>query len=343
MKGTRRRTAPVIALIYTARKVHHWFAGLFWISRSIVELTLRICMAGHDTPWNKATVAKWQGLYPLLSYADPMRYETYEWFHRRADGQWMSGALDKGEEERLGGSGPCPVQQVVPPELATQFLSDDGAYWNAWRELRATTVYPETNHFEIRHRFDVPTAAIAMHPPYTYTYLQQFLARLQAREFPGVFLDEIGDTAAGRKLTVIRVEDPRHPLPERNGGWFREPASTAQMQSTKISSRHTLLVTAREHGTEHSSSWVVQGILRALLSGARRPNACVTTPPGCWCRCSIRTPASTRSSIRFPPISIATVPGRCRGDSRLCGLSALVHQPRLSPACRSLFLQPGMS
>ena len=200
------------------RTVHHWFAGKFTDLPLDRELLLRICMAGQDVPFNKATVEKWQGLYPLLTYAEPMRRESYEWFRRRADGQWISGDLCKCAAERLAGSGRYPEQQVLPAALAAQGLAAEGDFWSAWQEMRGTTARTDTNHFEIRQRFASPSAAIAIHPPFTYTYLQQLLWQVQARQFPGVFLDEIGDTRGGRKLQVIRVE-------EASGRCRSEPAT----------------------------------------------------------------------------------------------------------------------
>ena len=82
--------------------------------------------------------------------------------------------------------------------------------------------------------------------PYPYPYQHAMLERLQAAKRPGVFLDQLGETPGGHTLTVIRLEPP-------------DPA-------TAPAERPTILAYAREHGTEPEGSWVVEGMLRWLLS-----------------------------------------------------------------------------
>ena len=84
-----------------------------------------------------------------------------------------------------------------------------------------------------------------MRVPFTYTYLQGFIARLRHAGLPGVTIPEIGTTPEGRQLQVIRLDDP------------------APTQS--VGEQHAMLVIAREHATEPAGSWVVQGLLTFLI------------------------------------------------------------------------------
>ena len=239
------RLAPNRILVEVAPTAHNWFAGTFINLPTDGPLTIGFSMTGRDTRGEKADVSKWQGLKPVTTYADPTRYESYEWFRKDAGGRWVSGDLFKAEGERYAGTGAVPEQHAVPAALAPAFLSEDGGYWAPWREVDATEVLSGVNIFRLTHAFTAPTATVAMRVPFTYTYLQAFLARLQTGHFPGVAVEEIGATTEGRKLQIVRLDDP-----EAKAG--TPPAKT-------------ILLIAREHATEPASSWVLMGALSALL------------------------------------------------------------------------------
>ena len=117
----------------------------------------------------------------------------------------------------FAGSGRTPVQDVIPAHLAAEFLSADGETWSPWREMEEGKADPNTRIFTIRERFARPTATIALHLPYTVAYQEAFLQRLRAGKYPGVAVDEVGESAEGRKLYMVRVDDPECPTPLRLG------------------------------------------------------------------------------------------------------------------------------
>jgi len=266
-------------------RCHQWFAGIFTGLPTEGETTIRVRMAGHDIGVNKANCAKWDGLHPLLTYADPTRYESYEGFQRDARGRWVSNDLFKHGKARFAGRGPTPDQQVIPPDLAHDFLSPDGNYWFPWRDMLHGEADPNTATFTLREHFARPRATVAMHLPYTMAYHEAFLTRLRAANYPGVSIDLLGHSAEGRPLYMVRVDDPAYPTPLHwrdtpssptvaNARHDGEPAFPAGHSAPLASiddppeaeKPRVMLIIAREHGTEHAPSWVVQGVLRQLLA-----------------------------------------------------------------------------
>ena len=243
-------------------KNHQWFAGTFTNLPANRELTISVDMKGNDTSGNRANVAKWRGLQPVMTYADPTQYETYVWYWKDAKGRWLSGDPFVTDEARFAGTGQVPQQKVIPAELAPQFLSKDGKMWTAWREIETVTADTKANIFHIRQRFALPTATVAMRVPYTYTYLQQFLAKLEAAKLPGVTIDEIGATPEGRKLQILRLEEVPEPKKESSRVIDVTPRVPPQ-------ERPTFLLIAREHATEHASSWAIHGALLELIANSR--------------------------------------------------------------------------
>ena len=72
---------------------HNWFAGTFADMPTDKDVTVGLAMAGRIPGINKLDVSKWEGLRPVITYGDPMKYETYEWFEQdvtRAMGEWGS-------------------------------------------------------------------------------------------------------------------------------------------------------------------------------------------------------------------------------------------------------------
>lgn len=254
-----------------ARVNHGWFAGTFANLPLDIEVTIRVCMEGNDIGGNIADTRKWVGLRPVMTYADPGRYEAYQWYKRDAQGRWVSGDPLKRGATKFAGTGRTPVQDVIPAHLAAEFLSTDGETWSPWRELKEGKADPNTRIFTIRERFARPTATIALHLPYTVAYQEAFLQRLRAGKYPGVAVDQVGESAEGRKLYMVRVDDPECPTPLRLGETItREDGTVVPVvrieDAPGAAKPRVLLVNAREHGSEHVGSWVVQGVLRHLLA-----------------------------------------------------------------------------
>ena len=249
---------------------HQWFAANFANLPVDRETAIRVCMEGNDIGINIADCRKWVGLRPLMTYADPTQYESYQWYRRDAQGRWVSGDLFARGAAKYAGAGRVPEQQVMPAHLAEQFLTNDGAVWHPWREMAEGEVDIAARTFTVRERFEQPRAAMALHIPYTFAYQEAFLQRLRAARLPGVAVDEIGRSAKGRKLYMVRVDDPEHPTPLRLGeasahsAGTRAPLVKIEDPPDAVKPR-VMLVVAREHGSEHPSGWVLQGLLRKLL------------------------------------------------------------------------------
>lgn len=204
---TKATATDVTTTPATQGYAHNWFAGRFAGLVTSQEATIRVDMKGNDTIGNKANVNKWRGLRPFYTYADPNQYDAYVGYSRDAQGRWISNDPFKTGKARYAGNGTVPMQRVISPALAPQFLSEDGTSWFPWQEIE--TAQPgRGNTFVIRHTFALPSASVVMRVPFTYTYWQQFVERLHAANLPGVHVDEVGETSRKRKLWCIRLEDP---------------------------------------------------------------------------------------------------------------------------------------
>jgi hypothetical protein len=229
--------------------VFDWFAGTFTNLPTDKEVTIGLNMAGMDSLRNNADVSKWVGLKPVYTYADPTQYEAYEWFQKDAEGRWISGDPFKTGDAKYAGFGKVPIQHIIPDDLAEEFLSRDGKYWQPWHDVNETEVITNINIFRIKQKFHHKTATVAMRVPYAYTYLQSLIQHLGMAKIPGINIEEIGITAEKRKIQVIRIN--------------------SQLSYTdNIDKRRTVLLIAREHATEHDSSWIVTGALSAILNNS---------------------------------------------------------------------------
>ena len=230
--------------------VFNWFAGTFTNLPTDKEVTIGLNMNGMDHPLNIASVSKWVGLIPVMTYADPMQYETYEWFRKDDQGRWVSGDPFKTGDDQYAGTGKVPIQHCIPEAIADQFLSADGKYWQPWREIETAEAVVNLNIFRMKQRFALSTVTIAMRIPYTYTYQQELLRRLRLASIPGVSIDEIGITPEGRVLQAIH---------------FKTTEKT-------IAKPITVMIVAREHATEHASSWVAEGVINNVLTAQNDTN-----------------------------------------------------------------------
>jgi hypothetical protein len=262
--GPANRTPPIVVLpqsgdnlafeeqissncliVRLASPAHNWFSGTFTNLPTDTKTVIGFSLAGNDNI-NKATVAKWASLAPVMTYANPGRYQTYEWFSKDAQGRWVSGDPFKTGQVKFAGTHETPLQGMIPEKIATQFLSADGKYWSPWREVDAVEANQQLNTFRITHRFVLPSATVAMRIPYTPTYLRWFTQRLHAAKLPGVFVDTIGNSPQRHPLCVIRMEPP--------------------IPSPQTVHLPTVLVYAREHATEPDGSWAIEGMINWLLS-----------------------------------------------------------------------------
>jgi len=254
-----------------ARVNHGWFAATFDNLPTNADFSIRICMEGNDIGGNIADCAKWVGLRPVMTYADPKQYETYQWYRRDEQGRWLSGDPCRLEAARFAGTGPTPQQEAISAELAAEFLSADGQSWSPWRELKEGNADTRSKIFTIHERFARPTVTIALHFPYTVAYQEAFLQRLLSAKFPGVSVDVLGASAEGRKLYMVRLDDPESPTPLRMGETLTRADGTivpvVRIEDAPGAPKpKVLLLNAREHGSEHAGSWVVQGALRRLVA-----------------------------------------------------------------------------
>jgi len=94
--------APDYVVVKQTRPAHNWFAGTFSNLPTDREVTIGLSMQGNGGGINIGNVAKWKGLRPVLTYADPTKYESYEWFIKDDNGVWISGdPFKKGKEKLL--------------------------------------------------------------------------------------------------------------------------------------------------------------------------------------------------------------------------------------------------
>ena len=251
--ATAPEDAPVLDLVPQERgAAHNWFAAQFSDLPLGPIPNFRIHMAGQNTT-NPADVNKWRGLKPVYTYADPDQLATYEVFRRDSRGTWhcVLSPLRNGQASEAGNAG-LPRQSAINANFAPLFLSADKQSWSAWRTISDTQIDSENNIFSFRQNFLAPGATVAMRVPFTNEFYDRFCAQLSAADEPGVSVDEVGTTPAGRTLRVLRLEDAADTI----------PANT----------RPTIAVFAREHSTEHDGSWAVYGLLARLLDGSPESN-----------------------------------------------------------------------
>ncbi|OPZ87714.1 MAG: Zinc carboxypeptidase [bacterium ADurb.Bin429] len=91
---------------------------------------------------------------------------------------------------------------------------------------------------------------------------------------PGVHVDIAGKTPEGRALYIMRLEDPA--------------------SAVKTTERTTILITAREHATEHATSWAVLGMLHTLL--ADTPEAKALRKDTTWLLIPLQDPDGSAKS-----------------------------------------------
>jgi len=222
----------------------NWFAGVFKGFDITKPTTLTLDMYGTE-----GDVRKWEGLYPVYTYANHFDYNTYIYYAKNDDGYWVSSDPFLKGEAKLAGNGKTPIQTAIPELYAEEFLSEDGKYWSACGELKDTKINIGSNTFTITNQFNSPDAFIAMKYPYSYDYELAYIEKLKHANIPGVTVHEIGKSEKDHKLFVIQVSDPN---------------ATAE----ELKKRRVVLMYANEDGNEPDGSWVVNGAMNFLISGS---------------------------------------------------------------------------
>jgi zinc carboxypeptidase len=121
-----------------------------------------------------------------------------------------------------------------PGRRHTCHLSDDGKKWRAV----PLEVLPD-HRLKLTARIETSTLWVARTEPYRLSDLEALLSSIRAN--PMVEITPIGKTAEGRQLEIVRIGSDRAP--------------------------NRLLLRARAHAFEAGGNWVVQGLIRKLLSG----------------------------------------------------------------------------
>jgi hypothetical protein len=100
-----------------------------------------------------------------------------------------------------------------------------------------------------------------MRVPYTYTYLQQFIKRLQDAKLPGVKIVDLGATKEKRRVQIIQLEEVASTALDA-----AQPLAVGVATAPEKTKAATFAMIAREHATEHASSWAVHGALLDLIA-----------------------------------------------------------------------------
>jgi len=244
MNLTITEQEPGRVAVKLATTAGNWFAGTFSNLPTDRETTIELAFAGSGSKENQASVVKWVDLHPVMTYADPAKYATYEWFVKDAQGHWISGDPLKTGEARYAGTGKVPVQQVIPAAVAEQFLSRDGKYWAAWREIETVDAVMDKNIFCIKQQFALPKATVAMRIPYPPALQKAFAERVEEAHIPGVTVRHLGKSTNQHELYLIEIGDP-----------------DAQEEQSTVLKRPTIFLYGDEDGNEPDGSWAVDGAL----------------------------------------------------------------------------------
>lgn len=127
-------------------------------------------------------------------------------------------------------------------ERSICYVSPDGARWSV-----VPAELLEGNRLRVRVRLEGGSLYLARLEPYRLSDLRRLLDDLRGSRL--VELTDIGRTVEGRPLEIVRVGDPTAP--------------------------HRVLLRARAHPWGSGGSWVVEGLLRALVEDAPVSRRCL--------------------------------------------------------------------
>ena len=234
-------------LLSNTSKAHNWFSGVFSGIGTASPTTFIIDMKDTGTPESPGDVKKWEGLWPVYTYAKYWDYNSYIYYTKNKEGYWVSSDPFLIEDAKLAGNGKTPIQNVIMDELADEFLSSDGAYWSAWAEIKNTRPNRD-NTFQITKQFHSSDVSIAMKYPYNFDYEQEYMDRLENANISGVTVHKIGKSIRKHNLYVVEIRDPE--------------ATEEELRNKRV-----VLMYANEDGDEPDSSWVVDGAMSYLAQG----------------------------------------------------------------------------
>ena len=235
-------------LLKTDLKSSNWFSGVFYYidTENVTNFVLNMGMTDRNVQDN---VVKWDGLFPVYSYTPYNSYDTYIYYTKNDDGVWLSSDPFLSVEERYAGKEKAPKQYALSDRLAVEFLSEDGKYWSAWKDIHKTEI-SVGNNFHIEQKFNYFDVSLAMKYPYPYNYEQEYMTKLSEANIPGVTVHNIGRSNSDKhNLYIVEVNDP---------------TATAE----ELKERRVVLMYANEDGNEPDSSWVVNGAINFLVSGS---------------------------------------------------------------------------
>ena len=225
--------------------VHNWFSCVFNGLDTSNPTTFTLDM---NTNFDGALMdlSKWEGLWPVYTYSYYWSYDAYVYYIKDDNGNWISSDLFL--KDKLAGNGKIPIQNVIPAELAEEFLSEDETYWSAWQEIKDTKTNLGSNTFTITKQFHSPNAALSMRIPYTYNYMFEYISRLRNQKISGVTVHRIGQSIKQDSLYAVEISDPH--------------ASKEELKERRV-----VLMYANEDGSEPDGCWVINGAMNYLIQG----------------------------------------------------------------------------
>jgi|GEM_PF-5604191 len=226
---------------------HNYWSGRFHHLRTDQPSVIGWSMMGQDAGESLADVTKWVNLTPMACEGDDRTWDAYQCWVKNADDIWecVSDPFVSGDA-RYAGMGAVPLQSAVPPEIAQAYVDPTGRYFQCWRAVGSECVIP-INAFRVAHRFQSPTATIAMRVPFYYEYGMQYLNKLARARFPGVQVETLSVTSEMRRLCAVRLDPPG--MPEE-----------------ALPQYPTILLYALEHPTEMDGAWALEGAMTWLVS-----------------------------------------------------------------------------
>jgi hypothetical protein len=122
------------------------------------------------------------------------------------------------------------------------YVSSDGKQWKV-----VPAEFLEGNLLRVRVRLEGDSLYLARLPPYRLSDLERLLSEIRGHRL--VAIEPIGKTVEGRSLEIVRVGDPK--------------------------AARRVVLRARSHAWEPGGNWIVEGLIRSLLSGDATAQKCL--------------------------------------------------------------------